>query len=61
MGLPLVSVVVFGLGAFIAIPVGYETGYSDLSIWGWLSAALGVCSFFGYREKKRKAARASLT
>ena len=57
-GVPLVSTVVFAFGALVAIPAGAQAGgFSDLTIWGWLSAILAVLSIFGWREKKRREAK----
>jgi hypothetical protein len=57
MGLPLISGALFTIGALIAIPAGYQSGYSDLKVWGWLSAVLALFSFFGYHERKHKKGR----
>jgi hypothetical protein len=58
LGLPLVSTIVFAFGAFLAIPAGSQAGgFTDLTIWGWLSAILAVLSIFGWREKKRRIAK----
>jgi hypothetical protein len=52
--LPIISIVVFAFGAVIAISTGYNSGFTDLKVWGWLAAIFAVLSYFGHREKKRK-------
>jgi Flp pilus assembly protein TadB len=52
--LPLVSLAVFVLAGIFGIAAGASTSFSDLSVWGWVSLALAVLSFFGWREKRRK-------
>jgi uncharacterized protein (DUF1499 family) len=52
MGFPLVSAALFAIGAVISIPAGYDTGYSDLMLWGGLAVILAFLSIFGYREKR---------
>src|SRR5215203_3817664 len=52
--LPLVSLAVFVLAGIFGIAAGASTSFSDLTIWGWVSLALAVMSFFGWREKRSK-------
>jgi len=54
MGLPRVSMVLFAIGAVLGIGVAGSSGFNDLMIWGVVSAALAVMSFFGNRELRRK-------
>ena len=54
LGAPIVSTVAFALGALVAIPAGTQTGFTDLQVWGWLSAFLAVLAFFGHREKRKR-------
>jgi hypothetical protein len=57
IGVPLISTVAFAVGALVAIPAGAKTGYSDLQVWGVLSAILAILSIFGFLEKRRKQKR----
>lgn len=55
IGLPRVSLVMFGLAAMIGLGVGASTPFKDMTIWGIISAVLAVLSYFGVRElSKRK-------
>lgn len=49
MGLPRVSMVLFGIAALIGL-IAASTGFTDMAIWGGVSAVLALMSFFGYRE-----------
>lgn len=54
LGVPVVSLVTFLLAALIGLLAGSATPFSDLTIWGIVSFALAVLSFFGIREKQRQ-------
>jgi hypothetical protein len=56
LAFPLVSLVAFVLSGIFGLTAGATTSFSDLSIWGWVSLALAVLSFFGWREKRRRRA-----
>jgi hypothetical protein len=49
---PLVSVVAFLLAGIFGIGAGGP--FKDLVIWGYVSLALAVLSFFGWREKRKR-------
>ena len=60
LGFPLVSLVAFLLAGVFGITAGGTTSFEDLSIWGYISFALAIMSYFGWREKrKRRAEQAS--
>jgi hypothetical protein len=54
LALPLVSLVAFILAGLVGLAGGATTSFTDLSIWGWVSLALAVLSFFARREKRKR-------
>jgi hypothetical protein len=54
LAFPLVSLVAFVLAGLVGLAGGATTSFSDLSMWGWVSLALAVLSFFAWREKRRR-------
>jgi hypothetical protein len=52
---PLVSLVSFLLAAFFGLAGGATTTFSDLTFWGIVSLVLAVFSYFGWREKRKRA------
>jgi len=54
LGFPLVSLAAFLVAGMFGITAGSTTSFSDLSVWGWISLALAVLSFFGWREKRKR-------
>ena len=54
LGYPLVSLAAFVISGIVGITAGASTSFGDLAIWGWISLALAVLSFFGWREKRRR-------
>ena len=55
LGVPVVSVIVFGLAALAGFSVGASTEFEDMTVWGSIALVLAVLSVFGMREKKKKA------
>jgi 4-amino-4-deoxy-L-arabinose transferase-like glycosyltransferase len=53
---PIVSLSAFVFSAVLALAVGVGSDFSDMSVWAFVALALATMSFFGMREKKRKAA-----
>lgn len=51
MGLPRISVGLFGLAGLLGLGGGSTTKYHDLTVWGWIAFALAVMSFLGWRGK----------
>ena len=56
-GVPIVSVVAFLLAVPIALVAGFTSDFRDLQVWGFVSIALAVMSFFAFRARRRIAAR----
>ena len=56
---PLVSLVSFVLAGIFGLAAGSTTSFSDLTLWGIVSLVLAVLSFFGWREKRRRAAESA--
>jgi hypothetical protein len=52
LGLPKVSVPLFAVAGVLCI-VGGAMGFTDLFVWGVVSFAFALMSFFGVREKAR--------
>ena len=55
LGVPIVSLVVFVLAGLLGFLAGATTEFTDLAIWAVMSFILAVLSFFGIREKRRRA------
>jgi hypothetical protein len=53
LGVPLLSAVIFGLAAVIAIAGGSTTTFADLTVWGVVAGVLAVMSFFGWLGKRK--------
>jgi hypothetical protein len=60
LAFPVVSLVAFVLAGIVGLSGGATTSFEDLSIWGWVSLALAVLSFFAWREKRRRRAESTL-
>lgn len=56
---PLVSLASFLLAGLVGVAAGSTTSFSDLTFWGIVSFILAVLSFFGWREKRRRAAESA--
>ena len=56
LAFPLISLVAFVLAGIFGLAAGATTPFEDLTIWGYVSFALAVLSFFGWREKRRRRA-----
>lgn len=54
MALPIVSTIIFVLAALSAFLAGTTSGFSDMTIWGFVSLALAAMSFLGWRELRRR-------
>jgi uncharacterized membrane protein YhaH (DUF805 family) len=61
LGAPKVSMWLFGVAAGMAFLVAQSSGFSDLNLWGVVSAALAVMSHLGARELKPQAHPATMT
>jgi hypothetical protein len=59
LAFPVVSLVAFVLAGIVGLSGGATTSFEDLSIWGWVSLALAVLSFFAWREKRRRRAESA--
>ncbi len=56
---PPVSLVSFVLAGLVGVGGGSSTDFTDLTYWGIVSFILAVLSFFGWREKKKRAAESA--
>ena len=56
VGYPLVSLISFAAAGLLGLAAGTTTEFEDLTIWAIASFVLAVLSYFGMREKKRRAA-----
>jgi hypothetical protein len=56
---PLVSLVAFVLSGLVGLAGGFSTSFGDLTFWGVISLVLAVFSFFGWREKRKRAAESA--
>jgi hypothetical protein len=56
LGIPIVSVIAFALGALLAFAAAATTAFSDLTFWGFVGLILAVMSFFGFLGKRRERA-----
>jgi hypothetical protein len=56
---PLVSLVAFVLSGLVGIAGGSSTSFGDLTFWGVISLVLAVLSFYGWREKRKRAAESA--
>ena len=52
---PIVSLVAFLLGGILGLAGGSSTSFGDLTVWGVISFVLAAFSYFGWREKKKRA------
>jgi hypothetical protein len=59
LAFPLVSLVAFVLAGLVGLAGGASTSFSDLGLWGWVSLALAVLSFFAWREKRKRRAESA--
>lgn len=53
---PVVSLSAFVFAAVLALAVGVGSDFSDMSVWAFVALVLATMSFFGMREKNKKAA-----
>lgn len=54
IGAPKVSVGIFIVAALIAFGAAGMSHFTDMNVWGWVSAVLAVLSYFGIKEKAKK-------
>jgi hypothetical protein len=54
LGMPRVSLVIFGIAAALGIMAGSTTEYHDMTVWGGVALVLAVMSYFGVRELRKK-------
>lgn len=52
--LPVVSMVVFGLAALLALGAAATSDFGDLTIWGVVAMILAIMAFFAWRSDKKK-------
>ena len=50
---PVVSVIIYGLAAVLAMSMAVPTAFHDLFVWGIVSVILAVMSYIGTKEIKR--------
>jgi hypothetical protein len=58
-GLPLIATIIFAMAALLAFAVSGD--FSDMMIWGIVSAALAAMAFFAWRSGRPKRAAAAAT
>lgn len=56
MAFPIVSLSAFVFSAVLVLAVGVGSDFSDMSVWAFVALVLATMSFFGMREKNKKAA-----
>ena len=54
LAFPFVSVLAFFFAGIIGLAGGASTSFGDLTFWGVVSLILGVLSYFGWREKRKR-------
>lgn len=52
--LPKVSMVIFAIAGALGLMAAAGSQFEDLQIWGFVSLALAVMSYFGSRELRKK-------
>ena len=55
VGYPLVSLIAFALAGVSGLIAGSATEFSDLIVWAIVSFVLAGLSYFGMREKRKRA------
>ena len=54
MGYPKASMIIFLLASVFALFGALMSDYSDLYVWSFVSFALGIMSYLGFKEKIKK-------
>lgn len=53
IGAPKASMIIFIIAALLGFGSGAGSAFSDMTVWGYVSAGLAAMSYFGMREKQK--------